>query len=280
MTTLREKMKQEMTLIGLAPGTQNTYLRAVIKLNNYYQKSPSQLTEQEIKSYLLYLKQDKKLAPNTYNTQIYGLRFFYGTTLRRPLFIKLNLPTTKVTYKLPDILSADEVQHIIKAVGNFKYRTLFMVIYSAGLRVSEAVKLRITDIDSDRMTLHIRSGKGGKDRYVILSPVAYAALCEYWKVCKFTDYVFPNKTHLDQPLPIQSVSKYFKAAKAKTGITKQGGVHSLRHAFATHLLESGADIFAIKSLLGHASIQSTVRYLDFVPNRHHNLTSPLDRLTL
>jgi len=191
----------------------------------------------------------------------------------------LALPTTKVTYKLPDILSANEVERVIKAVGNIKYRTLFMVIYGAGLRVSEAVNLRISDIDRDRMTLHIRNAKGGKDRYVILSPVVYQALRDYWKACRFKDYLFPGKK-AGQSLSTQQAAQAFKSAKHRAGINKVGGIHSFRHAFATHLLESGADIFAIKTLLGHASIQSTVRYLDFVPNRHKNLVSPIDHLKL
>ena len=165
MSTLREKMKQEMILVGLAASTQEIYLKAVLSLNDYYKKSPTKLSESEIKDYLLYLKQEKKLAPNTYNTHIYGLRFFYCITLRQPLF-KLNLPATKVTYKLPDILSVDEVEKIIKAVNGIKYRTLLMVIYSAGLRVSEALNLKISDIDSNRMTLHIRKRRSN---YILTS---------------------------------------------------------------------------------------------------------------
>lgn len=279
MSTLREKMKQEMILIGLAESTQAIYLKAVTDLNEYYKKSPAKLSESEIKAYLLYLKQQKKLASNTYNTHIYGLRFFYCITLRQPLF-KLSLPATKVTYKLPDILSAGEVQSLIKVVRGIKYRTLLMLIYSAGLRVSEALNLKIADIDSDRMTLHIRNAKGGKDRYVILSPVVYEALRQYWKACPFSDIVFPSKKNPQIPLSAHRALQIFKEAKHRAGITKTGGIHGLRHAFATHLLESGADIFAIKTLLGHASIQSTVRYLDFVPNRHQNLVSPIDRLSL
>ena len=280
MSTLREKMKQEMILVGLAESTQEIYLKAVLQLYDYYKRKPLQkLSEQEIKDYLLYLKQKRKLAPNTYNTQIYGLRFFYGITLRRPLF-KLQLPTTKVTYKLPDILNANEVERIIKATGNVKHRTLLMLIYSAGLRVSEAVKLRLSDIDSQRMTLHIRNAKGGKDRYVLLSPKMYQALRHYWKQCKFSDYLFTGQKEPNQPLSVERASQIFKSAKARAGITKSGGIHSFRHAFATHLLESGADLFAIKALLGHSSIQSTVRYLDFVPNRHQNLVSPLEHLKL
>src|ERR1700722_17186704 len=161
MPTLREKMKDEMILVGLAKSTQEIYLKAVIQLNDFYQKSPAKLSDQEIREYLLHLLQNKKLAPNTYNTQVYALRFFYCVTLRQPLR-KLEIPTTKVTYKLPSILSPDEVQRIIKATGNIKHRTVLMVIYSAGLSVSEAANLRMQDIDSQRMTLHIRCGKGGK----------------------------------------------------------------------------------------------------------------------
>ena len=279
MTTLREKMKEEMILMGLAPSTQAIYLKAVIRLNDYYQKSPAKLSRQEIRTYLLYLKNEKQIKSNTYNTQIYGLRFFYYTTLRQPLY-KLDLKTTKVTYKLPDILSPDEVQQIIKAVSNIKYRTLLIVIYGAGLRISEALNLKIKDIDSKRKTLHIRCGKGNKGRYVILSPTVDNALRQYWKACRFTDYIFPSPRNPQQPLNAGSVSQRYKTAKSSVGITKEGGVHALRHAFATHLLESGTDIFAIKALLGHASIQSTVRYLAFVPNRYENLCSPIEKLTL
>lgn len=279
MSTLREKMKQEMILVGLAESTQVIYLKAVISLRDYYNQSPIKLTESEIKTYLLYLKKERKLAPNTYNTHIYGLRFFYCVTLRRPLF-KLALPATKVTYKLPDILSSDEVHRIIQSANGIKYRTLLMVIYSAGLRVSEALNLKISDIDSDRMTLHIRCAKGGKDRYVILSPVVYRALGDYWKACKFKELVFPSRYNIHKSLSSNKASSVFQEAKRKAGITKSGGIHSLRHGFATHLLESGADIFTIKTLLGHSSIQSTVRYLDVVPHRHQHLVSPIDRLTL
>ena len=279
MSSLREKMKEEMTLVGLAPSTQGHYLKALIKLKEHYDKSPVKLSTQEIRQYLLYLLRERKLASNTYNVHVYALRFFYCVTLRQPLR-KLDLPTTKVTYKLPDILNSDDVQRIIKATSNIKHRALLMTIYGAGLRVSEALNLRIKDIDSKRMTLHIRNAKGGKDRYAILPPVVYQALKQYWKACKFVDYVFPSKNNQHQPLTSSSVSVLFKAIKVQLGITKAGGIHGLRHAFATHLLESGADIFAIKELLGHASIQSTVRYLDFVPSRHQNLISPIERLVL
>lgn len=279
MPTLRERMKQEMQLIGLAEPTQTIYLKAIIQLNAYYDNQPlSKLSSEQLRNYLLHLK-NKPLASNTYNVQIYALRFFYCVTLRQPLR-KLDLPTTKVTYKLPSILSADEVKRIIQATGNIKHRALLITIYGAGLRVSEAVNLRLNDIDGERKTLHIRCGKGGKDRYVILSPVVYQALKDYWRACHFEDYVFPNNQNANVPLSTASAAKIFKTAKATAEIKKEGGIHAMRHAFATHLLESGADIFAIKELLGHASIHSTVRYLAFVPGRHKDLTMPIDKIVL
>ena len=276
MTTLREKMKQEMILVGLAESTQKVYLKAVTRLFEHHKKSPAKLSTDEIRSYLLHLK-NKQLAPNTYNTQVYALRFFYCITLREPLR-KLDLPATKVTYKLPSILSPGEVKRIIDAVSNIKHRALLMVIYGSGLRVSEALKLTIKDIDRDRMTLHIRCSKGNKDRYVILSPIVLEVLGQYWQSCKFTNHLFPSNRDRNKSLTTSSASKIYKTAKAVAGITKDGGIHGLRHAFATHLLEGGADVFAIKELLGHASIQSTVRYLAFVPSRHESLVSPIDQL--
>lgn len=193
--------------------------------------------------------------------------------------MKLELPATKVFYKLPPILSVGEVQRIIKATGNLKHKALLAVIYGAGLRVSEAVRLRIKDIDSDRMALHIRCGKNRKDRYVILSPVVYSCLCDYWKYCRFTDYVFPGQ-HPDKPITTSTAAQVYQQAKKKAGIEKLGGVHALRHAFATHMLESGVDLFIIKELLGHSSILSTARYLRFAPCKNIKVKSPIDQLSI
>lgn len=193
--------------------------------------------------------------------------------------MKLELPTTKVPYKLPEILSQIEVQSIIKAASNIKHKTLLMVIYGAGLRVSEAVNLRVSDIDKDRMTLHIRNCKNRRDRYVILSPVVYKALREYWKYCGFTDYIFPSSKS-DCPITTGTAGTIYKKAKQKAGIKKAGGVHALRHAFATHMLEAGEDLFVIKRLLGHSSIHSTVRYLNFIPDKNTKVKSPIDSLDI
>jgi integrase/recombinase XerD len=193
--------------------------------------------------------------------------------------MKLSLPTTKVSYKLPEILSTNEVQQVIKKTKNIKHKTLLIVIYGAGLRVSEAVRLKIRDIDSDRMTLHIRNCKNRKDRYVILSKVVYQALRTYWKSCRFKDYIFPGQQP-DQPITTTTAAVIYKQAKKRAGIQKSGGIHALRHAFATHMLEAGVDLFVIKSLLGHSSIQSTARYLSFIPGKNTKVKSPIDQLEI
>lgn len=276
MTTLREKMKQEMILIGLSEATQRRYIEAVTRLHAFYNKSPAKLSKAELRNYLLHLK-GKKVAPNTYNIIIYALRFFYCFTLKSPL-IKLELPTTRVTYKLPSILSSNEVQRIIKSTGNIKHKTLLLTIYGAGLRVSEAVNLRMGDIDSERMTLHIRCCKNRKDRLVILSPIFLEYLRSYWRHCKFKDYVFPGND-LGKHITTSTAAQIYKRAKEHAKINKPGGIHALRHAFATHMLESGVDLFFIKELLGHSSIHSTVRYLMFSPGRNKNIKLPIDQLS-
>lgn len=193
--------------------------------------------------------------------------------------MKLELPTTKVTYKLPEILSEREVQAIINAVGNIKHKALLTVIYSAGLRVSEAINLKLKDIDSDRMTLHIRACKNRKERYVILSPTTHKLLQQYWRSCKFTDYVFPGAKP-GKPMSTSSASCIFKQSKVRAGVTKDGGIHSMRHAFAVHMLEANENLFTIKKLLGHSSISSTVRYLQFIPDKDCTVQSPVERLEL
>jgi|TARA_Y100000031_G_C8209843_1_gene380376 site-specific recombinase XerD len=193
--------------------------------------------------------------------------------------MKLELPTTKVIYKLPEILSPGEVQRIIKATPNIKHKTLLMVIYSTGLRVSEAVNLKRKDIDSARMTLHIRETKNNKERYVILSKIIYTRLRQYWKSCPFKEIVFPGQ-QAERAMTTRTAAAIYKQAKADAGIEKAGGIHALRHAFATHMFEAGENIFIIKELLGHASIHSTVRYLRFIPDKTTKVKSPIELLDL
>ncbi|MDT8427061.1 MAG: tyrosine-type recombinase/integrase [Methyloprofundus sp.] len=180
---------------------------------------------------------------------------------------------------MPSIFSVQEVECLIKVCDNLKHRTLLMVVYGAGLRISEALNLKVSDIDRDRQTLHIRNTKNRRERYVPLSAVLLQALTNYWQAYRFKDYVFPGSKR-GKPLSQTSVAKVFKAAKHAAGIKKDGGVHSLRHSFAVHTLEAGSDLIAIKRLLGHRSIHSTVRYCEFSPNYDKRFQSPIDALKL
>lgn len=278
MTSLREKMKQDMILNGLAGLTQKSYLEAILRLYKYYNKSPAKLSNEEIRNYLLHLK-EKGLAPNSYNVFICALRFFYDITLRRPQ-MKLELPMTKVVYKLPQILSIIDVQKIINSIGNIKHKTLLTVVYGAGLRVSEAINLRVEDIDSARMMLHIRCGKNGKDRYVTLPSVVLEQLRTYWKHCKFTGYLFPSTQNSSGHITRDAALLIYKEAKERAGIKKMGGIHALRHAYATHALESGSDLYTIKQMLGHASLSSTARYLRLTQKSLEKFKPPIEQLDL
>lgn len=291
MTTLREKMKQEMTLRGLSLGTQKQYMRSVMKLYEYYKVSPANLNEQEIKSFLLSVIDHKPCSASTYNVMIHGLKFFYEVVLNKKM-VAINLPRQKEPQKLPDILSASEVERIIKATLNIKHRTILILIYGAGLRAAEAASLRVADIDRARGVIHIRSGKGNKDRYVMLSPCMLNALCIYWKQCRSACAKKPSNQNHAQENPFiflghagkafstQSISAIYQHAKQATRIKKVGGVHALRHAFATHALESGANVYAIKQLLGHSSISSTIRYFRMSDKTLHTTQSPVEQLNL
>jgi len=281
MTTLREKMKDAMILRGFSEGTQKRYLYEVIKLHKYYQCSPAKLSQEEIKSYLLYLVKKRKLSASTYNVAVHSLRFFYDMVLRRIISYR-DFPLSKESKRLPDILSTIEVAKIIKATGNIKHRTMLVLAYGAGLRSAEIANLKVDDIDSDRMQIHIRNGKGGKDRYVILSPVMLEILRHYWRKCRAkvnSDWLFPSRL-LSKPITPATVGAVYKHAKERAGIGKRGGIHGLRHAFATHSLEAGEDLYTIKQLLGHASIESTARYLRLTNNKMRSIKSPVEALEL
>ena len=285
MPTLREKMKREMTLRGFSPNTQRSYLRSITKLHDHFNRNPAQLSEEEIKTFLLHTFSTPRIAASTYNVIIHGLKFFYEVVLDNKA-ITFKLSRMKEAQKLPDILSQSEVERIIKVTLNIKYRTIFILVYGAGLRISEAASLRFTDIDEERSTIHIRNGKRGKDRYVTLSAVMLSALRTYWEKCglKITDqknppeFIFTGTS--EKAILTTSIDNMYRRSKALAGINKQGGIHGLRHAFATHALEFGVDLFAIKQLLGHANISSTTRYLHMTDKTRQIIQSPVDRLNL
>lgn len=278
MTPLREKMVRDMQLRRLSDNTQRVYTHAVFALARHYMKAPDRLTNEQVKAYILYLINERKLAWSTCDTNIAGLQFFYGITLGRDS-MRLAIPPRKSEKRLPEILSAEEISRLVAAPKNLKHRVLLATAYSAGLRVSELVHLKITDIDSDRMMIRVEQGKGNKDRYTILSMRLLPQLRDYWRKYHPSSWLFPGRKP-GLPLVRESASRVFDAAKEKAGIHKTGGIHSLRHAFATHLLEAGVDARTIQLLMGHRSILSTMRYLQVTRKRLGATQSPLDLLTI
>ena len=259
MSELRQRMIDQMTLRGFSPRTHESYLWAVTSLARYYKQSPDQLSAGQVRQYLLYLERERHLAWNTLNIAVSGLRFFYFDTLKwEP--VKLEIPPRTTPKRLPEVLSREEVDRLISSIPNLKHRTLLMTIYAAGLRVGEAVALRVGAIDSARMTIRVVQGKGRKDRYTILAPRLLENLRQYWKQYHPKEYLFEG---IDPQRPIhESVpQKVYNHAKLRTGIHKGIGVHTLRHCFATHLLEAGVDLRTIQTLLGHNSISTTMLYL-------------------
>ena len=270
-----ERMAQDLLLRGLAPGTQEDYLMHANLFLKWAGKSAESMGEEEIRAYLNYLITDKKLATSTVNTYNAALRFLYAVTLNRNLNYR-QIPRLKEVRRLPEILSRKEVSLLFENAGSLRNKALFMTIYGAGLRVSEVSNLQIRDIDSESMRIFVRQGKNGKDRYTLLSQTNLEILREYWKAYrpKHPDgWLFLTK-HGDR-LTLRGVQDAFNAAVKRAGITKDVSTHTLRHCFATHLLEAGTDVCRIKQLLGHTHIQSTTFYLHLL-NFDEKLKSPLD----
>ena len=278
MTTLREKMVRDMQLRRLSDNTQRVYTHAVFALARHYMQAPDRLNDRQIQDYVLYMLNGRKLSWSTCDTNVAGLQFFYGVTLGRDS-MRLVLPPRKSEKRLPEILSAGEISRLFAAAHNLKHRVLLETAYSAGLRASELVRLKITDIDSGRMMIRVGQGKGNKDRYTLLSPRVLRHLRDYWRKYRPSSWLFQGQKP-DRPLDRVSASKVFNAAKEEAGIRKVGGIHSLRHAFATHLLEAGVDVRTIQLLMGHKSILSTMRYLQVTRSKLGTTQSPLDLLTI
>lgn len=276
MTTYQQQMIEDMTVRGLAPATQQAYLRALTGLEAYYGRCPTTLSARQVQRYLLFLHEDRGLARSTCNTLVHGLRFFYRTTLGRSA-MRFAIPLAKEPTKLPVILSRQDIRQLFAAAESLRDQTLLKVTYNAGLRASEVLHLKITHIDSQRMCLRIEQGKRQKDREALLSPRLLQQLRAYWRVYRPDPWLFPGQDRT-RPLALKTAYLIFQRAKAHASITKSGGLHLLRHAFATHLLEAGVDLHTIQRLMGHTSIRTTLRY--FHVARHHLLQtpSPLDLL--
>jgi len=278
MSELRKRMIRDMKLRNFSPGTQRGYIRAVAGLAQYYHRSPDSIGPEEIQDYIVYLLSERKLAVGSCHSIITGLRFFYTVTLKQD-GASVPIPQIKKVTRLPEILSPEQLQRLFAAPRNLKHRVLLMTAYGGGLRVSELVHLKITDIHSDRMMIRVEQGKGKKDRYTLLSKRLLVELRSYWEIKRPPVWLFPG-IHLHKPLCARMAQKAYAKAVAKAGITRKGGIHTLRHCFATHLLEAGQDIRTIQLLMGHSSILTTVRYLQVTSKTLQGTQSPLDLLAV
>ena len=276
MSELREKMKMDMELRGYSPKTIKNYINHVSSFAKFYNKSPELLEENEIRDYLHYCIMEKKLSEGTVNYINASLKFFYTKTLNRYWNMD-KIARVKEPRKLPAVLSPEEVKSIFDVTENLKHKAILMTVYSAGLRVSEVCNLRVTDIDSKNMQILIRQGKGKKDRYSLLSKANLEVLREYWKRYHPTEYLFSGRYRTDAITP-RSVQRVLEKSIKQTGITKNATVHTLRHSFATHLLDAGTDICYIQRLLGHTRITTTTIYLHLRRMDLLNIKSPLDIL--
>ena len=275
MNKLRQKMIRAMELKNLSDNTQRTYLTAVTGLTKHYQKSPDKLSKEMIEDYLLYLKNDKGKCPNSCASALSGLRFFYKHVAHQKISIDFSL--TRKVRNLPTVLPYEDIWSIINATDNLKHRMILMTTYSAGLRASEVTALKPDNIDSKTMLIKV-NGKGGKQRYSLLAKRLLPQLRHYYKTYRPKTFLFPSsyKHKKHQPLSYESVRNLYEKARKKAGVKNGVGIHTMRHSFATHLLEAGYDIRKIQVLMGHSRLSTTMIYLHVSRQTLANVPSPLD----
>jgi site-specific recombinase XerD len=277
MTSLRQRMLEDMQLRNLSPLTQRSYVEHVSRFARHFGRSPALLGPEEIRAYQVYLTNEKQLAPASIVITVAALRFLYTVTLQRTWSVEAAIPAPKVPQTLPVVLSPAEVVQFLDHVAAPKHRTILTTCYAAGLRISEAVRLTPPAIDSQRMVLRIEQGKGQKDRYVMLSPKLLTILRDWWRVSRSTPWIFPGDRPGD-PITTRAVNRACRKAHRRCGIPKPITPHSLRHAFAVHLLEAGTNVRTIQLLLGHRSLATTARYLAIATTQVCATASPLDLL--
>jgi integrase/recombinase XerD len=275
MGKLHDQMRDDLLLKAYSPYTLRSYLGCVRHFVRYYMRSPQDMGEQEVRDFLLHLVRDRKASPATQDMHVNALKFLYTVTLKRPEVVK-DISHPKRPQTLPVILSPEEVLRIFEAIRSVKYKAIIATAYAAGLRVSEVCGLRIADIDSQRMRIHVRAGKGKKDRYVMLGESLLALLRQYYQAARPKgEYLFPGQKP-QRHLTTTAVNKVLRQVIAATGLSKRVTMHTLRHCFATHLLEAGTDIRILQVLLGHSSIRTTLRYTHITDRLVQKLVSPLD----
>jgi integrase/recombinase XerD len=283
-TPLRQRMHQDLQLAGLAEGTQKAYLRVVRQLAAHYHKPPDRISEQEFRDYLLYLKNERHLSPSSLKIAASGILFFFTHTVPRdwPTFKTLSIPRPQ---SLPDVLSIDEVRRLIDAVRTPHNKAFLWTVYSLGLRLHEALCLQVGDIDSARMVVHVHRGKGAKDRFVPLPPRTLTVLRQYWATHRHPTWIFPatGRDHDragagTEPMARSSVHGAMKRLVKELGIKKHVTIHTLRHSYATHLLEAGINLRLIQKYLGHGSLQATMIYLHLTSLGQEHARATIDTL--
>ena len=285
MTALRQRMLEDMQLRGMSANTQRSYECAVRQLAEYYRKPPDQISDEELREYFLYLINEKGVSQSTITIALCALRFFYQYTLKKR-FPTLDLMRPRRERKLPVVLSINEVNQILSRPRRLRYRACLSTIYSCGLRIQEGVNLQVADIDSDRMRVHVRGGKGAKDRYVPLCQGTLELLRRYWVRHRHPIFLFPAPTRVcgppsstaTEPMCIGSVRWVFRAALKESGIQKRAKVHTLRHSYATHLLEAGVNLRVIQTYLGHSSIRSTAIYTHLTQKIEEDATETINQV--
>jgi len=280
VTHLRKMMLEELQRRNYAANTIHAYLRSVEHFSRHFKRSPDQLTRDHLREYQAYLLNDQKLQPRTVKLRVSALRFFFVKTLKRRYLLE-DMPYPKVPRRLPTILTVEEVTRLIDAARTVTDRTMLMVLYSTGMRNAEMRQLHVRDIDSRSMLIHIQRGKGGRDRYVPLSPTLLETLRVYWRWMKPKTWLFPGTIagwRADKPITPKVVWDACQSAATRANIHKRVSAHLLRHSYATHLLEAGADLRTIQLLLGHVKLEHTVLYLHLSRRHLHAVANPLDAM--
>ena len=276
MTALRQRMLEDLRIRNYAPSTVACYVRSVAAFAKHFRKSPEQLGPEEIRRYQLFLLNEKKVKLSTYIQAVAALRFFYHNTLHRKIELD-RIPLPRYEKKLPVILTKEEVKALLEAPKKLGDRAMLATLYGAGLRVSEVASLKVGDIDRGRKLIHVRAGKGNKDRQVMLSEALREVLVAWWRWRKPTDWLFPGEKP-GRPVSRETVFRACKEAARLAGIAKSVHPHSLRQAFATHLLDDGVSLIVIQALLGHANLKTTARYLHVSDTALRSTRSPLEML--
>ena len=278
MPPLRRRLIEDLTLRNRAPGTIQQYVNCVAGFARHFHASPQHLGPEDVRSYLLHLVQERRVSWSYCNQVRCALQFLYNITLGKNWVVD-QVACSKVPKRLPVPLSFDEMARFLEVLGNLKHRVILMTAYAAGLRLSEVCRLKVEDIDSSRMVIHIRQTKGHKDRNVMLSPRLLRSLRQYWKIQRPKPYLFPGREP-NQPISPRTVQRVCQQALVASGLSKRVTMHTLRHSFATHMLEIGTDLRTIQILLGHRSFSTTARYIHVSTAALKSTRSPLDNLAL